>query len=86
MLVQMALCFCNSFSSSMRNGINLLLLFLSSTLSLNVSTYPWVLGNINTYGFIASSRYPIKHLNLLFISINFEMTILLHCTKNEFSH
>ena len=61
-LVQIALYFFNSFSSSIQKDVNLLI--LSSTL--NVSTYPLVLGIIKTNGLIASSKYSIKYLKLVF--------------------
>ena len=61
-LVQIALYFFNSFSSSIQKDINLLI--LSSTL--NVSTYPLVLGIMKTNGLIASSKYSIKYLELAF--------------------
>ena len=48
-LVQIALYFFNSFSSFIQKDVNLLI--LSSTL--NVSTYPLVLGIIKTNGLIA---------------------------------
>ena len=62
--------------------MNLLFLFLSPVLSLNVLTYPLSLGNIKTNGFITSSKYPIKHLDFFFLSTNFEMTILSILTSN----
>ena len=49
-LVQTALYFFNSFSSSIRKGIKLLFLYLSSSLILNVLTYPLILGNIKING------------------------------------
>ena len=61
-LVQIALYFFNSFSSSIQKDVNLLI--LSSTL--NVSTYPLVLGIMKTNGLIASSKYSIKYLELVF--------------------
>ena len=61
-LVQIALYFFNSFSSSIQKDVNLLI--LSSTL--NVSTYPLVLGIIKTNGLIALSKYSIKYLELVF--------------------
>ena len=72
-LVQIALYFSNSFSSSLQKDINL----LSSSLNLNILTYPLILGIIKTNGLIALSNFiPIKYLELDFLSINFEATIL----------
>ena len=42
--------------------------------------YPLILKNIKTNGFITSSKYSTKYLELVFVSINFEMTILLTST------
>ena len=53
-LVQTALYFSSSFLSSIGKGINL----FSFSLSLNALTYPLILGNIQTNGFITSSKYP----------------------------
>ena len=61
-LVQIALYFFNSFSSFIQKDVNLLI--LSSTL--NVSTYPLVLGIIKTNGLIALSKYSIKYVELVF--------------------
>ena len=57
------------FSSSIQEDINLLFL------SLNVLTYLLTLGNIKTNALIASSKYLIKYLELIFVSINFEIII-----------
>ena len=46
-------------------------------LALKVLRYPLILGNIKTNGLIISSKYPIKYLELFFVSTNFEMTISL---------
>ena len=46
-------------------------------LTLKVLRYPLILGNIKTNGVIISSKYPIKYLELFFVSTNFEMTISL---------
>ena len=57
----------------MRKDINLLI--LSSTL--NVLTYPLILGIIKTNGLIALSNFiPIKYLELVFVSINFQISVL----------
>ena len=60
-LVQIILYISNSLSPSIRKDINLIFLFLSSPLSLNIVTYPLFLGNIKTNGLIISSNYPIKY-------------------------
>ena len=61
MLVEVALYFFKSFSSSKashrQKGINLLF----PSLTLNVLTYPLILGIIKTIGLIALSKYPIKN-------------------------
>ena len=57
-----------------RNNLLFLLLFLS--LTLDVSTYPLILGNIETNGLITLSKYPTNYLELVFVSTNFEITIL----------
>ena len=62
----------NSLSSSIRKYIYLLFLFLSPSLSLNVLTYPFILGNIKTNGLITASKHPIKYLEIFFVSTNFE--------------
>ena len=72
----MALYFSNSFSSSIRKDINLLFLFLSPSLTLNVLTYPLILGIIKTNGPMALSKYPIQYLELDFVLTNFEIAIL----------
>ena len=57
----------------MRKDINLLI--LSSTL--NVLTYPLILGIIKTNGLIDLSNFiPIKYLELVFVSINFQISVL----------
>ena len=38
-------------------------------LSLKVLTYPHILDEIKTNGLIASSKYPIKHLELFFLQL-----------------
>ena len=62
----------NSFSSSIEKSINLLILSLSLSL-----TYPLILSNIKTNGFVTLSKYPSKYLEFgrvrVFISTNFEM-------------
>ena len=50
-------------------------LLLFPFLSLNVLTYPRIFGNKKTTGLVSSSKYPIKYLELFFVS-NFEITIL----------
>ena len=74
-IAQMALYFSDSFSSFMHKDINLLFLSLSPSLSLNVLTYPHILGNIKTNGLITSSKYSIKDLELFFVSVKFEIII-----------
>ena len=52
-----------------------MLLFISPSLTLNVLTYPLILGIIKTNGLIALSKYAIHELELVFVLNNFEMTI-----------
>ena len=56
--------------------MNLLFSSLCPSLTLNVLAYPLILGIIKTNGLIALSKYSIKYLELVFVSINFEITIL----------
>ena len=67
----MVLYFTNSLSSSIQKNINLLFL------TLKVLTYPLNLGNIKTNNVITLSKCPIKYLELVFVSTNFEITIFL---------
>ena len=64
----------------MRKNISL----LSHSLTLNVLTYPPILGIIKTNGLIALSKYPIKYLELVFALSNFEATILSTLTSQTF--
>ena len=64
----------------MQKDINLLL--LSSTL--NVLTYPHILGIIKTNGLVYLSKYPVKYLELCFVLANFEITKLLTLTSQIF--
>ena len=57
--------------------MNLLLLSLSTSSTFKVLTYSPILDNIKTNDLITISKYPIESLDLVFILINFEMTILL---------
>ena len=66
----MVLYISNNLSSSIRKDIHLL--FSSS----NLLTYLLTLDNIKTNGLITLSKYLIKYLELNFVSINFEITIL----------
>ena len=61
---------------------NINLFCLLSTL--NVSTYPLILGIIKTNDFTALSKYLIKYLELVFALTNFEMTILSTLTSEIF--
>ena len=61
-----------------------LLLSLSSSLTLNVLTYPLILSNIKTNGLIYLSKNPIKYLQTVFVSPNFEITILSILTSQIF--
>ena len=76
MLFQIVLLFFNSFSWPIQKGINLL--FLSLTLI--IKTHQLILGNIKTNRLRTLSNYPIKYLEivfeLVFLSVNFEITIL----------
>ena len=83
-LVQMVLYISNSFSSSIRKDVKLLFVSLSLSLTLNVLTYPLILGNIKTNGLITLSKYQMKYLELFFVSANFEMTVLLKSTSQIF--
>ena len=62
-----------------------LLLFLSlfTSLALNDLTYPLILGNIKTNDLITLSKYSIKHLELVFVLTNFEITILSTLTSEK---
>ena len=62
----MALYFSNSFSSSIRNNVNLLFLSLSPSLTLNILTYPLIIGIIKANGLITLSKYPMKYILSLF--------------------
>ena len=53
---------------------DIILLFPSSTL--NVLTYPLVLGIFKTNDYMVLPKDLIKYLELVFILTNFEMTIL----------
>ena len=64
----------------MRKDIDLLL----RSLTLNVLTYPPILGIIKTNGLIVLSIYPIKYLELVFVLTNFEITILSTLTSQVF--
>ena len=70
--VQIVLYFSNSFSSSIRKDTNLLF----PSLTLNVLTYPLVLGIIKTNSLIVLSKYPIKCLELVFLLTNFEIYMI----------
>ena len=72
----MVLYFSNSFTSSIRKDTNLLLLFLSPSLTLNILTHPRILGNVKTNFLIILSTYAIEYLESVFDSINFDITIL----------
>ena len=78
-------CFLNLESSSKWHSIFLIashhiygktLLSLFSSLTLNVLTYPLILGIIKANGLITLSKYHVKYLQLVFALINFEITIL----------
>ena len=64
--------------------MNLLFSSLCPSLTLNVLAYPLILGIIKTNGLIALSKYSIKYLELVFVSINFEITILSTLTSQFF--
>ena len=72
----MVLDFTNSFSSSVRKEISLLFLSLSPSSTLNALINPLILGNMKINGLITLSKYPIKYLELVFVSTNFEITTL----------
>ena len=81
---QIPLYFSNSLSSFVRKNINLLFLCLSASVTLNVLTYPLILGIIKTNGLLTLYKYPIKYLELLFVVTNFEITISLTLTSQIF--
>ena len=56
--------------------MNLSFLSLSPSLTLNILQYQFILGIIKANGSITLSKYPIKFLELVFVSINFGITIL----------
>ena len=80
----MVLYFSKSFSSFIRKDIKILFLSSTPSLTLNVSTYQLILDNINTNGLITLFKYPIKYLELVFVSTNVEMTKLLTSTSQVF--
>ena len=59
--------------------------FSSLSLTLKVLTYPLNLDNTETNAPIVLPEYPIDYLDLVFVSIKFEMTILLTSTSQVFS-
>ena len=61
-----------------------LFLFLFPTLTLSVIRYPLILGNAKTNGLITLSKYPVKCLELVLVSTNFEITILSTLTSQIF--
>ena len=65
----MVLYYPNRFLSSIRKDVKLI--FYSQ----KFLTYPLIVGNIKTNCLVTSSKYPIKYLELFFVSINFEITI-----------
>ena len=79
-LIQIALNFYNSFSSFIQKDINLLLLYLS----LNILSNPLICGNIKTNNLLTLSEYLVKYLELVFVSTNFEITILSILTSQIF--
>ena len=83
-LIPMVLYFYHRLSFSTPKDINLLFLSLSPSLTVKFSTYPLIVGNINTNGLITLSKYPTKYLESFFVLTNFEMTILLTSTSQIF--
>ena len=73
MLAQITLYFSNSFAASIR--IDISLLFLSPYLTLGI---------IKTNGLIASSKYSIKYLELVFVLPHFEIAISSTLTSQIF--
>ena len=71
----MVLYFSNNFSSSTYKDI---------FFSLKGLTYLLILGNIKANGLITPSKYAIKYLEVFFVSINFEITVLLTPTSQIF--
>ena len=55
-----------------------------SSLTSKVLSYPLILDNIKINGLITLSNYPIEYLELVFLLINFEMTILSTLTSQIF--
>ena len=64
--------------------MNLLLLSLSSSLTLNILTYSLTLGIIKADAFKTLSKYPIKYSELVFVLTNFEIAILSTLTSQIF--
>ena len=56
------------FSHNFLKDINLLFLSLSQSLSLDVLTYPLVLGIFKTNGFLTLPKLPIKYLEYVFFN------------------
>ena len=83
-LVQMVFYFSNSFSLSTLKNINLIFLFSSPFLTLNVLTYPLILSNIKTNGLITLSKYQIKYLELVLFSTNFVIIMVSTLTSQIF--
>ena len=71
----MVLYFSDIFSLSICKDVNLLFFFLKFLI------YPLIPGNTKTNGLITSFKCKIKYLELFFLSINFETTILLISTS-----
>ena len=63
---------------------NLLFSSLSPSFTLNVLTYPLILGIIKTNGVITLYKHPIKYLGLVFVSTNFEITIVSKLSNKPF--
>ena len=72
------------FYTSIQKYISLLFLFLSTSLTLSVLISLLIWGNVDTNNFITLYKYPIKYLELLFVSTNFEVAILLKSPSQVF--
>ena len=83
-LVRLALYFPKCYSSFKRKDIDLLVLSLSPSLTLNVLTYSLSLGNIKANVLITLPKYPIKYLELVFVLINIEITMLSILTSQAY--
>ena len=83
-LIQTVLHFSNNLSSPIWKDINLLFSSLFPSYTLIVSTYALILCNIKSNGLKNSPNCSIKYLELFFVSIKFEITVLSTLTSQLF--